>query len=74
MAKGYVALSRVRSADGLHLVNWNGRALRVHPDVLAKDVKFRRFSDALSASRALRLRPKPITTEEGAKEDDSPQP
>ncbi|MFP4537799.1 MAG: ATP-dependent RecD-like DNA helicase [Dichotomicrobium sp.] len=44
--QGYVALSRVRALDGLHLVGWNERALRVHPQALEKDEEFRHASDA----------------------------
>ncbi len=44
--QGYVALSRVRSLNGLHLLGWNERALRVHPLALEKDADFRRASEA----------------------------
>jgi ATP-dependent DNA helicase PIF1 len=44
--QGYVALSRVRSLSGLHLLGWNERALRVHPQALEKDADFRRASEA----------------------------
>jgi hypothetical protein len=39
--QGYVALSRVRSLNGLHLLGLNSRALQVHPDTLTKDNEFR---------------------------------
>jgi hypothetical protein len=39
--QGYVALSRVRRLSGLHLLGWNKRAFQVHPEVAAKDAKFR---------------------------------
>lgn len=42
--QGYVALSRVRSLDGLHLGGLNARALEVNQDVLMKDAEFRQQS------------------------------
>lgn len=44
--QGYVALSRVRSLSGLHLLGMNQRALEVHPLVLVRDRVFRERSDA----------------------------
>lgn len=41
---GYVALSRVRSLDGLKLMNLNETALRVHPAILARDAAFKQQS------------------------------
>ena len=42
--QGYVALSRVRTLEGLQLAGWNAQALRVHPDILHKDKEFRHAS------------------------------
>ncbi len=50
--QGYVALSRVRSSDGLHLLGWNERALQVHPEVLAADAEFRSASERMDAEFA----------------------
>ena len=44
--QGYVALSRVRSLSGLHLLGWSESALSVHPDVGQMDHTFRELSDA----------------------------
>lgn len=44
--QGYVALSRVRSLDGLYLVGYNQRALEVHPEVGAADIEFKKASAA----------------------------
>ncbi|MDO8512236.1 MAG: PIF1 family DEAD/DEAH box helicase [bacterium] len=46
--QGYVALSRVRTLQGLFLCGYNKQALLVHPEVLVKDVDFRAQSEALS--------------------------
>ncbi len=43
--QGYVALSRVRRLSGLHILGWNDRAFRVHPEVLEKDAEFQKQSD-----------------------------
>lgn len=44
---GYVALSRVRSLNGLKLMNLNEMALKVHPKILQQDKLFRDNSAAL---------------------------
>lgn len=44
--QGYVALSRVRTLDGLHLGGLNERALQVDPTVIARDAEFRDASQA----------------------------
>ncbi|MDP3974819.1 MAG: PIF1 family ATP-dependent DNA helicase [Candidatus Jorgensenbacteria bacterium] len=53
--QGYVALSRVRSFDGLSLLGWNERALEVHPDILARDEGFRKLSGRTGAELAERM-------------------
>lgn len=44
--QGYVALSRVRTLQGLSLAGLSKMALRVHPEILEEDKKLRAQSDA----------------------------
>lgn len=44
--QGYVALSRVRTLEGIALLGWSEHAMRVHPEVLRVDRAFRESSDA----------------------------
>ncbi len=46
---GYVALSRVRSLDGLFLSGINAMALRMHGQIYELDITLRRASQALAA-------------------------
>lgn len=43
--QGYVALSRVRTLKGLYLIGYNEMSLKVHPEVLEKDVLFKERSE-----------------------------
>ncbi|MBI3888423.1 AAA family ATPase [Candidatus Nomurabacteria bacterium] len=43
--QGYVALSRVRHLSGLYLLGLNEHALKVHPDILKKDIEFKKKSE-----------------------------
>ena len=38
--QGYVALSRLRTLEGLHLLGWHENALAIHPRVTSKDEEF----------------------------------
>jgi hypothetical protein len=48
--QGYVALSRVRTLDGLFLLGWNERALAVDPVIQAQDQTMRAESDRVEAT------------------------
>lgn len=50
--QGYVALSRLRSLDGLHLLGWHENALAIHPTVRARDAHFRSLSDEAAVTFA----------------------
>jgi ATP-dependent exoDNAse (exonuclease V) alpha subunit len=52
--QGYVALSRVRSLTGLYLLGLNRRALKVHPEILEQDRKFRQASLAVMQPQAVK--------------------
>src|SRR3989344_4444030 len=49
---GYVALSRVRSLDGMKLLGFNDMSLEVDPEVLEKDLEFQKQSENAKQSLA----------------------
>ncbi len=50
--QGYVALSRLRTLRGLHLLGWSENALAIHPSVAAKDREFREASEVATETFA----------------------
>jgi ATP-dependent DNA helicase PIF1 len=50
--QGYVALSRVRSLNGLYLAGWNERTFQVHPRILEQDTAFHEQSESAQAAFA----------------------
>lgn len=53
--QGYVAISRVRSLDGLFIEGINKKAFEMHPQVIDKDLEFRLSSDEMDAKFAEEL-------------------
>ncbi len=49
---GYVALSRVRSIDGVFLTGINNMAMQLHPDIFEFDAELRSASDSLASQTA----------------------
>jgi hypothetical protein len=49
---GYVALSRVRSLDGIYLSGMNQMAMRLHPDIFDFDAELRAASELIAAEAA----------------------
>lgn len=43
--QGYVALSRVRTLEGVYLLGWSEQALAIHPEVRALDARLRESSE-----------------------------
>ncbi len=43
--QGYVALSRVRRLSGLHIIGWNEKTFKVHPEILKVDEMLRTQSE-----------------------------
>ena len=49
---GYVALSRVRTLEGIFLTGMNAMAMQLHPDIFEFDAELRAASEALAAEVA----------------------
>lgn len=54
--QGYVALSRVRKLEGLHILGWNAQALAVNPEVVERDHKF--IEESIEAEKMFEDMPK----------------
>lgn len=59
--QGYVAISRVRTLEGLYLAGINNRALEMHPEILTKDSAFRHASEQVE-ERLQEIPPEQIRT------------
>jgi hypothetical protein len=77
--QGYVALSRLRTLAGLHLLGWSENALIVHPQIASKDEDFRTDSEtaeeafaALSASGEITELQRNFVKASGGHWDESP--
>ena len=62
---GYVALSRVRSLDGLYLQGFNNTALQMHPQIFDLDRELRAASHSL-AEVTEDIAPEPVATTKSA--------
>lgn len=57
---GYVALSRVRSLEGLFLEEFNQMSLQINPKIISINLQLSKHSD-LASARIAKLKPKEIT-------------
>jgi len=64
---GYVALSRVRTLDGIYLSGMNNMAMQLHPDIFEFDAALRAASESLAAETS------DISDEEPETESQAPE-